>query len=178
MNPFEYFLHLKEQILTTKDLIENIRTYAYTDRLLLINHPTITPLGAGKHNIHFHIGTIENIHLATREYIGIAYDEEDITAEYENYIDQIIKAHEQGKNVPRICGAIKTEIIPNYLFPRYFLIIEDITKNKTRTLQPAAPGETTGTIDGREIYYDFDTLSNNYPPTKYLAPENLLFLNK
>ena len=69
MNPFEYFQVLKPQMLRDEALMDSLRAYAFTDRLRVLETGKVTPLGAGRNNIHFRIGKVGDVWLATREYL-------------------------------------------------------------------------------------------------------------
>ena len=174
MNPFEYFQELKPKIIRDESFMESLRTYAFTDRLRLLGNNQVTPLGAGKHNIHFRIGKVGDVWLATREYLE-AMELADHLQHAENYIDAVVRAYEEGKRVPRVCGGVKTE---NGLYRRYFLLLEDLTQGGTADFQPAPKsGGISGILDGEKVFHDFDTDNPFHPSTKYLAEEKLLVLN-
>ncbi|KKP36799.1 MAG: hypothetical protein UR27_C0013G0018 [Candidatus Peregrinibacteria bacterium GW2011_GWA2_33_10] len=69
MDPFEYFQELKPEIKRDEAFMDSLRTYAFTDRLRLFGNDKVTPLGAGRHNIHFRIGKVGDVWLATKEYL-------------------------------------------------------------------------------------------------------------
>ena len=177
MNPFEYFQELKAEMVKDEAFMDSLRTYAFTDRLRLIGNDKVTPLGAGRHNIHFRIGKVGDVWLATKEYIGdcIDYPEDDMQ-HGENYIDSVVRAYEEGKRVPIICGGVRAE---NGYGGRYFLLLEDLTQGGTADFQPAPKsGGISGILDGEEVFHDFDTDTPFHPPTKYLAEEKLLVLDR
>jgi len=175
MNPFEHFQELRPQIVKDGAFLDSLRTYAFTDRLRLVGNNKVTPLGSGRYNIHFRIGKIGALWLATREYLQ-ALGVTDHKQHCENYIEAAIKAHETGKRVPIICGGVKAE---NEYGGRYFLLLEDLTQGGTADFRPASrSGEVSGTLNGEEVFHDFDTERPFHPPTRYLAEDKLLILNK
>ncbi len=175
MNPFEYFQKLKPEMVKDKAFMDSLRTYAFTDRLRLFGNEKVTPLGAGRHNIHFRIGKVGDMWLATREYLG-AIELADHLQHGENYIDAVVLAYEEGKRVPLVCGGVRAE---NGRGGRYFLLLEDLTQGGTSDFQPAPKsGGISGILNGEEVFHDFDTDSPFHPPTKYLAEEKLLVLEK
>jgi hypothetical protein len=175
MNPFEYFQELKPEIMKDESFMDILRTYAFTDRLRLIGNNKVTSLGAGRHNIHFRIGKVGDIWLATREYLE-AIELADDLQHCENYIDAVVRAYEEGKRVPFVCGGVRAE---NGHGGRYFLLLEDLTQGGTADFQPAPKsGGISGILDGEEVFHDFDTDTPFHPPTKYLAEEKLLVLER
>ena len=175
MNPFEYFRELKQEILKDESFMDILRTYAFTDRLKLIGDDNVTPLGAGKHNVHFRIGKVGDMWLATREYLG-AIELADHLQHGENYIDAVVRAYEDGKRVPLICGGVRAE---NGRGGRYFLLLEDLTQGGTADFQPApTSGGIRGILNGKEVFHDFCTDDPFHPPTRYLAEETLLVLER
>jgi hypothetical protein len=177
MNPFEYFQKLKPEMVQNESFMDSLRTYAFTDRLRLIGNDKVTPLGAGRNNIHFRIGKVGDIWLATREYIGTAVEwPEDPMQHCENYIDTVVRVHKEGKRVPIVCGGVKAE---NGHGGKYFLVLEDLTQGGTADFQPAPKsGGISGILNGEEVFHDFDTDTPFHPPTRYLAEEKLLVLDK
>ena len=175
MDPFEYFQKLKPEIVKDKSFMDSLRTYAFTDRRRLIGNDKVTPLGGGRHNIHFRIGKVGNVWLATREYLE-AIEFVDDLQHGENYIDAVVRAYEEGKRVPIICGGVRAE---NGHGGRYFLLLEDLTHGGTADFQPAPKsGGISGILNGEEVFYDFDTYNPSQPPTKHLAEEKLLVLRR
>jgi len=174
MNPFEYFQELKPKIMQDETFIDSLRTYAFTDILRLGENDKVTPLGAGGHNIHFRIGKIDGVWLATREYLK-AIERDDHLQHCENYIDAVVRAYEGGKRVPSVCGGVKAK--ENGYGRRYFLLLEDLTHGGTANFQPAPSGGCiSGTLNGEEVFHDFDTEDPYHPPRTYLAEEKLLVL--
>ena len=173
MNPFEYFQVLKPQMLQDEIFMNSLRTYAFTDRLRLFGNDKVTPLGAGRHNIHFRIGKVGDVWLATREYLE-AIELADHLRNGENYIDAVVRAYVEGKRVPIVCGGVRAE---NGYGGRYFLLLEDLTQGGTANFQPAPKsGGISGLLNGVEVFHDFDTDTLDNPPTKYLAEDNLIVL--
>lgn len=177
MNPFEYFQELKPEMVKNESFMDSLRTYAFTDRLRLIENDKVTPLGAGRNNIHFRIGQVRNVWLATREYIGTVIESpEDPLQHCENYIDAVVRAYEEGKRVPIVCGGVRAEY---GCVERYFLVLEDLTQGGTANFQPAPKsGGISGLLNDKIVFHDFDTESPFHPPTKYMAEEKLLVLNR
>lgn len=175
MNPFEYFQALKPQILQDAIFMDNLKTYAYTDTLRVLETGKVQPLGAGRHNIHFRIGNISGIWLATREYLQ-AMENADHMQHCENYINAVIKAYDEGKRVPIVCGGVKAE---DGYGGRYFLLLEDLTQGGNAKFQPAPrSGGINGLLNGEPVFHDFDTDTPFHPPTRYLAEEKLLVLKR
>jgi hypothetical protein len=175
MNPFEYFQELKPEMVRDESFMDSLRTYAFTNRLRLFGNDKVTPLGAGRHNIHFRIGRVRDVWLATREYLE-AIDTDDHLLHGENYIDAVVRAHQEGKRVPIVCGGVKAE---NGRNGRYFLLLEDLTQGGTADFEPAPrSGGISGFLNGEEVFHDFDTETTYYPPRKYMAEEKLLVLER
>jgi len=175
MDPFEYFQELKPEMVKNESFMDSLRTYAFTDRLRLIGNDKVTPLGAGRHNIHFRIGKVGDVWLATREYLE-SIELADHLQHGENYIDAVVRAYEEGKRVPLVCGGVRAE---NGRGGKYFLLLEDLTQGGTADFQPAPrSGGISGILNGEEVFHDFDTDGPFHPPTKYLAEEKLFVLER
>ena len=173
MDPFEYFQELKPEIKRDEAFMDSLRTYAFTDRLRLFGNDKVTPLGAGRHNIHFRIGKVGDVWLATKEYLE-AIELADHLQYGENYIDSVVRAYEKGKRVPIVCGGVRAE---NGGGGRYFLLLEDLTHGGTYDFQPAPrSGGMSGVLNGEEVFHDFDIDTPYHPPTKYLAEDKILVL--
>jgi len=173
--PFEHFQRLKPQILKDEIFMDSLRTYAFTDRLKLFGNNKVVPLGAGRNNIHFRIGKIGNIWLASREYLA-GLDREDDLQHCENYIDCVVRTYQQGKRVPIVCGGVKVEVGEDI---RYFLLLEDLTQGGTADFQPAPKyGGRSGKLNGVEVFHDFDTEEPFHPPNRYMAEDKLIILRR
>jgi len=176
MNPNEYFQELKPKILRDEAFMANLRTYASTHRTRLFGNPKVTSLGAGRNNIHFRIGRVGDIWLATRDYLGPTFDVEDRMQHPENYIAAAVRLHNEGKRVPIVCGAVKAE---NEFGGRYFLLLEDLYHGGTSDFEPAPKnGRVSGKLNGEDVFHDFDTDEPVYPPTKFLEERLMLVLKR
>jgi hypothetical protein len=172
MNPFEYFQQLKPLILENQTFMDSLQTYAFTDRLRLIGNAKVTPLGAGRNNIHFRIGKINDLWIASREHIENIFEVEDKMQHCENYIAKAVSYHEEGKRVPLVCGCVKA-IEGNH--EKYFLLVEDLTDGGIAHFIPAGKsGKMSGRLKGIEVFHDFDTEDPFHPPRHYLAEDKLL----
>ncbi|MBS3122477.1 hypothetical protein J4434_06365 [Candidatus Woesearchaeota archaeon] len=175
MNPFEYFQKLKPLMMKDEVFMDSLRTYAFTERARLIGNDKVKLLGAGTYNIHYRIGKVGNVWLATREYLS-PIDLADQLQHCENYIDAVVRAYEEEKRVPIVCGGIRAEY---KCVRRYFLLLEDLTQGGTANFQPAPKsGGISGLLNSENVFYDFDTEVPFHPPTKYLAEKKLLILNR
>lgn len=161
MNPLESFQELKPIIERDTKFMETLRYYAFTERLRL-DVSRVIPLGAGRSNIHFRMGKVGDMWLASREYINeCAVFPEDILAHNETYIDEVVRAHEQGLRVPIVCGGV---IAKEAGHSRYFLLLEDLTQGGGADFQPAPrSGGVSGKVNGVEVFHDFDTETHNFP---------------
>ncbi|MDO8656382.1 MAG: hypothetical protein Q7K45_04030 [Nanoarchaeota archaeon] len=175
MDPFQSFLELKTKIYHHEEFMDSLMTYVFTDRLLLPETQKVTHLGAGRNNIHFRIGKVDTIWLATREYVN-AIEIADHMQHCENYIAAAVRNYQKGKRVPLVCGAVKA-ISRNR--ERYFLLLEDLTHGGTADFQPAPrSGGVSGVLHGVNVFYDFDTDEPFHPPLHYLAEDKILTLKR
>ncbi len=176
MNPFEYFQEMRHQIERDTPFMENLRYYAFTDRLRL-DISRVAPLGAGRSNIHFRIGKVGDLWLASREHINeYAFDPEDRLAHNENYIDAVVRAHGGEKRVPIICGGVKAE---GEYGLRYFLLLEDLTQGGLGDFQPAPrSGGVVGILNGERVWHDFDTDYPYRPEIRYMRDDKVILLRK
>ena len=167
MNPFEYFQQMKPQIERDDIIMRNLRSYAFHHGL------SLSKLGEGSANRHFRIGKLRDLWLSTREhYISRPFPE--VQRQFcETYIDTLVLAHESGKRVPKIIGGVKANSTKSGK-ENYFLLLEDLTAGEHGNFIPADIGSASGTIDGVEIFYDFqDILTDLF---RYMVGGNMIDL--
>ena len=176
MNPFEYFLELRKKILQDEEFMNNLRTYAFTERAKLIENEKVVFLGAGQDNSHFRIGKIGNIWLASRELNDYQFY---CWEEYENYITKAVEYHKKEKRVPIVCGGVMKIYKEMKEDERYFLLLEDLTNGGASDFQPAPrDGTINGKLKGEDVYYDFNYNDSMMLTKYYLAKENLIILEE
>jgi len=177
MNPFERFESLRPDIEEDEVTMRNLRTYAFTDRVRLIGEGLLECAGTGVCNTHFRIGRIGDLWLTTREYFYCYQDQppDEPREVAEMYIRHLIKAHEEGRRVPILCGGVISRNRRGR--ERCFLVLEDLTAGGTSDFRPGQRGDVAGTIDGREVYHDFeDQFMEHGDKYRYMTGERAILL--
>jgi hypothetical protein len=150
----------------SSDLIDRIYDYVK-------NPDSLDYLGSGTANKHYRLGqTQEGLWLATRE-LTLAVFGDNQRAIVEDYCENLnYKRTELGLRISKTCLPVRTpHPSSNPGLAKYFLIVEDFTRGGTSDFKPAPLGEMCGTLDGEDIYYDFDNIN---PP----KPEKFIYTSK
>jgi hypothetical protein len=151
MNPFEQFIELKSHIETNAEVMHALRVYASNDFRDCKNRNLLPYLGEGLSNIHFHLGKVDDFWLATREEKNFDGHLQRNLAD--GYITLAVRAYNKDRLVPRVCGGVVANSLSGE--ERFFLLVEDLEKRGK--FSPADMGVEVGILDGKSIYYDFNT---------------------
>ena len=167
MDPFEQFLELKLEIENDQNIMRNLREYSFNK-----SH-NLPYLGEGLANLCYRIGNVNGLWLASREYIDCNHIIMKRIA-CEGYIKNLILNHKSGKKVPNICGCVN---VKRKNFEKYFLLVEDLSNGGNSDFIPGKSGRKSGTVNGSEVFYDFDEDFSRIPKTyQYMNENNMIQL--
>ncbi len=178
MNAFEMFLSLREPIVTNPEIVKKLVLYSHNFWGQLYQEKLLKRLGEGTQNVVSALGSIQQgsrlEFLAIREMKDRSDMPEFAKESYNQYIDHLVSLQKGGKLVPRFCGGIGVK--EKGKFRRYFLLVEDFTKNGAVSFIEGGSDEREGLLDGKPIAYDFAT--DRFPSSEvdYFAEESLLIV--
>jgi hypothetical protein len=182
MDPNERFLELRPKILADAEFMENLGIYAFTDRMGLIGSDNVKLMSGGQNNYHARIGCLDGLWLVAREHHSIIKHDDDgqriDKAFYEDYISSGIWHHNGGKIVPVVIGGVGVEDKSGKRL-NHFLLVEDLTNNGTSNFVPAGKnGKVFGTLNGKEVYHDFDERGDLDAELNYMSDDKLLIVRE
>jgi len=91
----------------------------------------------------------------------------------EEYIDNLVKTSQEGKRVSVMIGGIKIETEDS---ERYVMLLEDFSRRGTAPFVSAKSGEESGTLNGRKVFYDFESSPYFHESTSYMKENRLIII--